>query len=421
MTLVDLPGTAPLDTEAPAVAVPGANPTLVLAALAVGGFAIGTTEFAAMSLLPSFAPDLGLDAPTAGHVISAYALGVVVGAPIIAVLAAKVARRTLLVGLMVLFALGNGLSALAPSYGWMLAFRFLAGLPHGAYFGVAALVAASLVPRERRSQAVSRVLLGLSIATVVGVPLANGIGQLVGWRWSFGLVAVLALLTAVLVWFYAPLGAPAAGASPLRELGALRRGQVWLTLATGAIGFGGLFAVYTYLASTLLEVTHAASAAIPAVLAVFGLGMTVGNLVCAWAADRAQMPAAGATLVWSAAALALYPAASANLWTLTAVVFLIGCGCGLATILQTRLMDVAEDAQTLAAALNHSAFNVANALGPWLAGLALAAGFGLSATGWVGMALALGGFAIWAASLLVERRTGPSHPLSSRHAADAEA
>ena len=410
MTLTELPETTPLDAEAaasatPAVAAPGANPGLVLAALAMGGFSIGTTEFAAMSLLPDFAPDIGIDAPTAGHVISAYALGVVIGAPVIAVLAAKIARRTLLVSLMVLFALGNGLSALAPSYGWMLTFRFLAGLPHGAYFGVAALVAASLVPRDRRSQAVSRVILGLTIATVIGVPLANGIGQIAGWRWSFALVAVLALLTAGLVRLYAPLGAPATGASPLRELGALRRGQVWLTLATGAIGFGGLFSVYTYLASTLLDVTHAPPVAIPAVLAVFGLGMTAGNLVCAWAADRAQMPAAGATLVWSAIALALYPAATASLWTLTPTVFLIGCGCGLATILQTRLMDVAEDAQTLAAALNHSAFNVANALGPWLAGLALTAGFGLPATGWVGVGLALGGLAIWAISLAADRQS----------------
>ena len=389
--------------DASAASPPGRHPGLVLAALAMGGFAIGTTEFAAMSLVPDFAPDLGIDAPTAGHVISAYALGVVVGAPIIAVLAAKIARRTLLVGLMVLFALGNGLSALAPSYHGMLAFRFLAGLPHGAYFGVAALVAASLVPRERRSQAVSRVILGLTIATVVGVPLANVIGQIAGWRWSFGLVALLALLTATMVRILAPLGAPAPGASALRELGALRRGQVWLTLATGAIGFGGLFSVYTYLASTMLEVTHASPAAIPPVLALFGLGLTAGNLACAWAADRALMPAAGATLVWSAVSLALYPFATQSLWTLGPVVFLIGCGGGLATILQTRLMDVAEDAQTLAAALNHSAFNLANALGPWLAGLALTAGLGLPATGWVGVALALGGFAIWAVSILVER------------------
>jgi DHA1 family inner membrane transport protein len=379
------------------------HPSLVLLALAIGGFAIGTTEFAAMSLVPYFAPDLGIEATTAGHVISAYALGVVVGAPVIAVLAARVARRTLLVGLMLLFALGNGLSALAPSYGWLVAFRFLAGLPHGAYFGVAALVAASLVPRDRRSQAVSRVLAGLTVATMVGVPMANLIGQLLGWRWSFGLVALLALLTATLVRIFAPHGAPLAGASALRELGALRRGQVWLTLVTGAIGFGGMFAVYTYLASTMLEVTHAAAWTIPVVLAIFGLGLTIGNLVCAWLADRAVMPAAGGILVWSAVTLALYPFATGSLWTLAPVVFLIGCSGGLGTVLQTRLMDVAEDAQTLAAALNHSAFNTANALGPWLAGLALSAGFGFPATGWVGVVLALGGLVIWGVSMLMDR------------------
>ncbi|MGY2047100.1 MFS transporter [Methylobacterium sp. JK268] len=379
------------------------HPALALVALATGGFAIGTTEFAAMSLVPDFSPDLGIDAPTAGHVISAYALGVVVGAPVIAVLAARIARRTLLVGLMLLFAFGNLLSAMAPSYPAMLAFRFLAGLPHGAYFGVAALVAASLVPADRRAQAVARVLAGLTVATIVGVPLANLIGQWAGWRWSFALVAGLALLTALLVRLLAPLGPPEAGASALRELGALRRGQVWLTLATGAVGFGGLFAVYTYLASTLLTVTGVAPGMVPLFLALFGLGLTIGNLACAWAADRAQMPAAGLTLVWSAAALALYPAATGTPWTLGLVVFLIGCGGGLATILQTRLMDVAEDAQTLAAALNHSAFNTANALGPWLAGLALARGYGLPTTGLVGAALAVAGLVIWGLSLALDR------------------
>jgi DHA1 family inner membrane transport protein len=391
------------------------HPGLVLLALAIGGFAIGTTEFAAMSLVPYFAPDLGIEATTAGHVISAYALGVVVGAPVIAVLAARLARRTLLVALMLLFTLGNGLSGLAPTYGWLVAFRFLAGLPHGAYFGVAALVAASLVPRERRSQAVAGVLAGLTIATMVGVPLANLIGQFMGWRWSFEFAALLGLLTATLVRICAPYGPPEAGASPLRELGALRRGQVWLTLATGAIGFGGMFAVYTYLASTMLEVTHLAPWSIPVMLTVFGFGLTIGNLVCAWLADRGVMRAAGATLVWSAVALALYPFATGSVWTLAPVVFLIGCGGGLGTVLQTRLMDVAEDAQTLAAALNHSAFNTANALGPWLAGLVLAAGFGFPATGWVGVALALGGLGIWGVSLAADRQK-LSEPRMSRAA-----
>ncbi len=183
---------------------PHIHPGLVMAALAMGGFAIGTTEFAAMSLLPYFSAGLGIDAPTAGHVISAYALGVVTGAPIIAVLAAKLPRRTLLIGLMLAFAVGNGLSALAPTYGWMLFFRFLSGLPHGAYFGVAALVAASLVPANRRAQAVARVMVGLTVATVIGVPMANWMGQAIGWRWGFGIVAVLALTTALLVWLYAP-------------------------------------------------------------------------------------------------------------------------------------------------------------------------------------------------------------------------
>ncbi|GEO99031.1 MFS transporter [Methylobacterium haplocladii] len=381
------------------------SPSLVILALAIGGFAIGTTEFASMSLLPEFAPALGIDVPTGGHVISAYALGVVVGAPIIAVLAARIARRTLLVGLMVMFAGGNLLSALAPSYHAMLAFRFFAGLPHGAYFGVAMLLASSLVPRDKRAGASAKVLTGLTVATVVGVPFANVVGQVFGWRWSFAIVAGLALLTAALVRLYAPLGAPIPGASPLRELDALKSRQVWLTLAIGAIGFGGMFSVYTYLASTMLEVTRTSPALIPVALAVFGLGLTVGNLAWAWIADRsgALMASAGATLVWSAVMLALYPAATASLWTLLPVVFLIGSGGGLATILQTRLMDVAEDAQTLAAALNHSAFNVANALGPWLAGLAIAAGYGLPATGWVGVALALGGLAVWAGSLVSDR------------------
>jgi len=379
---------------------------LVLLALATGSFAIGTTEFAAMGLLPYFSHSLGIDAPTAGHVISAYALGVVVGAPVIAVLAARFERRPLLIWLMLLFALGNTLSALSASYEWMLVFRFLSGLPHGAYFGVASLMAASLVPETRRTQAVARVMLGLTVATIIGVPLANGIGQLFGWRWGFAIVAALALLTAALLQAFAPVEEPLAEASPLRELGALTRLQVWLTLGIGAIGFGGMFAVYTYLASTLMAVTHVSPMTVPVALGVFGLGITTGVLVCAWFADRALMPTIGATLIWSAAALALYPFAVGSLWTILPVVFSIGCGGGLGAALQIRLMDVAGEAQTLAAALNHSAFNTANALGPWLGGLAIAAGFGWASPGWVGVALALGGLVFWAISLVVPPAAG---------------
>ncbi|WP_198670480.1 MFS transporter [Oceanicella sp. SM1341] len=385
-------------------AAAAAHPLLLTLALAVGGFAIGTTEFAAMSLLPFYARDFGIDEPAAGTAISAYALGVCVGAPVIAVLAAKLSRRVLLIGLMVLFALANGLSALAPSYPMLVAFRFLSGLPHGAYFGVAALLAASLVPPGKRAQAVGRVILGLTIATTVGVPLANAIGQVLGWRSGFLIVAVLAALTATLIAIFAPHDRPQQGASPLRELGALGRRQVWLTLGIGAVGFGGMFTVYTYLGSTLIEYTHAAPLALPVMLSLFGLGMTVGTVICARAADRAMMPSIAITLVVNAAALLTFSAVAGSVWAMAPVIFVIGCGGGLSTMLQARLMSVAADAQTLAAALNHSAFNIANALGPWLGGLAIAGGLGWPSIGWVGACLALGGLGVWAVTLADARR-----------------
>lgn len=375
---------------------------LVLFALAMGGFAIGTTEFAAMSLLPYFAATFGITEPTAGHAISAYAAGVVVGAPVIAVLAAKWPRRALLLVLMACFAVANVLTAFSPTYGAMVAFRFLSGLPHGAYFGVAMLVAASLVPVNARAQAASRVLIGLTIATIIGVPAATWLGQALGWRVGFGVVGVLASLTVLLVWLFVPADKPVVGASMLRELGALRRPQVWLTLAIGAIGFGGMFAVYSYLASTLMEVTHVEPYIVPIVLVFFGLGMTIGTYVCAWLADRALMPTVGALLLWAAVSLALFPFTTGNIYAVTLVVFMIGCSGGLGVALQTRLMDVAEDAQTLAAALNHSAFNTANAIGPWLGGIAIAHGYGWSSTGWVGAALAIGGLIFWAISLAAD-------------------
>lgn len=378
------------------------HPNIVLMALAMGGFAIGTTEFASMSLLPYFANDLFIDAPTAGHVISAYALGVVIGAPFIAVLGARFPRRQLLLVLMAVFAVANLLTAFSPSYSWMLVFRFLSGLPHGAYFGVASLVAASLVPINQRTKAISRVILGLTIATIVGVPLASSIGQTVGWRFGFVLVAVLAVVAMGLVWLFAPHDRPHPGAGALRELSALRNAQVWLTLGIGAIGFGGLFAVYTYLASTLLTVTHVFTDVLPGVFAIFGVGMTCGTLFAGWAADRWLMITAGGLLLWSAFWLAIYPGSTGSVRLLCIVVFMIGIGGGLATVLQTRLMDVAGDAQTLAAALNHSAFNFANALGPFLGGLAIHAGYGFPSTGWVGCALALAGFLIWAVSIRAE-------------------
>ncbi|TPW26083.1 MFS transporter [Pararhizobium mangrovi] len=374
----------------------------------MGGFAIGTTEFATMSLLPYFAKGLGIDQATAGHVISAYALGVVVGAPAIAVLAAKLARRTLLIALMLVFAVTNAASALAPTYGWMLVFRFMSGLPHGAYFGVAALMASSLVPPHRRALAVGRTMIGLTVATVVGVPFANVLGQVFGWRWGFVVVAAFALATVGLIALFAPRGDPIAGASPLRELGTLARRQVWLTLAIAAVGFGGMFAVYSYAASTLLTITGTGPAMVPVVLCLFGVGATLGTLAASWAADKALMATAGGILAVAAVLYALFPLAAPHVWSMASLVFLIGAAGGLSPVLQTRLMDVAGDAQTLAAAMNHSAFNVANALGPLLTGMAIEAGYGFTSAGWVGCALALAGIAIWAVSLLDMRNRGKS-------------
>ncbi|PMQ05129.1 Inner membrane transport protein YdhP [Dyella sp. AD56] len=391
-----------LDPGTPPIRVPHVG--LVILALAVGGFAIGTTEFATMSMLPLFAQGLGIDAPTAGHAISAYALGVVVGAPVITVLGARLPRRGLLLMLMAMFTVFNGLTGLSPSYHWMLVFRFLSGLPHGAYFGVAALVASSLVPANRRTRAVGQMFLGLTCATIVGVPLASWLGQSVGWRWSFALVALLGVATMIAVYTFAPNTPADAKASPLRELGALKRPQVWMTLGIGAIGFGGLFAVYTYLADILLKVTHMSLDAVPWVMGVFGIGMTLGNLIVPMLADRALMRTAGGLLVWSMLTLAVFPFTAGNVWALGAIVFLIGMGGALGTVLQTRLMDVAGDAQGLAASLNHSAFNAANALGPFLGGLAIAHGYGWTSPGWVGSGLALGGLLLWFVSMAMDRR-----------------
>ncbi|MEI4471759.1 MFS transporter [Frigidibacter sp. MR17.24] len=394
-------GAAPVSTQSAPVPT---SPRLVILALALGGFAIGTTEFAAMALVPYFSPDLGISEAKASEVISAYALGVVVGAPLLAVLGAKISRRMLLVLLMVAFGIFNVLSALAPDFRTMLAFRFLSGMPHGAYFGVAALVAASVVPANRRSAAVARILVGLTIATTIGVPFASILGQTVGWRWGFGLVGVLAALTAVAVFLMAPKDRPKPGSNPLSELAALKNRQVWLTLATGAVGFGGFFAVYTYLASTLKTTMGAPPSMEPVMLMVAGVGMTAFTFLAGWAADRNQTAAGFASLILGAIVLALYPVATGSIWTMGIAVFSMSVIGGLSTVLQTRLMDVAGEAQQLAAALNHSAFNVANALGPWLAAQVIAMGYGFPSSGYVGAALSLGGLVIFAITVADAKR-----------------
>jgi DHA1 family inner membrane transport protein len=369
-------------------------------ALAVGGFGIGTGEFGIMGLLPDVAGDIGVSIPMAGHVISAYALGVVVGAPIIAVLAARLPRRMLLLALMTVFAAGNVASALASDYRWLVVLRFLTGLPHGAYFGVASLVAASMAQPNQRARAVGRVMLGLTVATLLGVPLATSFGQTLGWRAAFAAVGAIGGLATLLIWRFVPAVSADANASALRELGALRRLQVWLTLGIGAVGSGGMFAVFSYITPTLVDVAGIRESIVPFVLCVFGTGMIIGNVAGSRLADRALLPTIGGVLVWNAIMLGLLVFTAGHAWLAVTNVLLIGTGFALVPALQTRLMDVAADAQTLAAALNHSAFNIANALGAWLGGVAIAAGYGWTSTGWVGASLALGGFGVFVVSRL---------------------
>lgn len=393
------------EDRAPAVPQSRLAVALIELALAVGSFGIGTGEFAIMGLLPNVAQEFNVTTPEAGYAISAYALGVVVGAPIIAVLAAKLARQTLLLLLMAVFAVGNAVSAVAPTFESFVLLRFLTGLPHGAYFGVAALVAASLVPPNKRTQAVARVMLGLTVATLLGTPIATLFGQILSWRIAFGAVGFMGAMTVVLIWLFLPKDKVQEGASPMRELGAFRRKQVWFTLGIGAVGFGGLFSVFSYIASTATEVAGMPESAVPVMMALFGSGMIVGNLVGAWFADRNLMATIGGVLASSAVVMTVLWLTAENPYLLSACVFLVGCSVAIGPALQTRLMDVAADAQTLAAALNHSAFNVANALGAWLGGLAIAAGYGFASTGWVGAALAVAGLVVFGLSLVSDQRS----------------
>lgn len=388
---------------------------LAVFALALGGFGIGTTEFVAMGLLPDIAASLHVSEPTAGHVISAYALGVVIGAPLIAALTARVNRKTLVLALMTLFTLGNLASVFAPSYGTLVAARFVAGIPHGAFFGIAALVAAHLMGPQNRAKAVAHVLTGLTVATVVGVPVASALGQHFGWRSAFGLVVAIGLVTLTAIWFWVPNLRSMHVTSPLTELGALRRVQVWLALLVGMVGFGGMFAVYTYVATTMTDVAGLPRALVPLALMAFGLGMVIGNLAGGRMADISVVRGLYLSISALGVVLALFVLAANNPWTALVGLFLIGAaGSAIGPALQTRLMDVAHDAQTLAAALNHSALNIANATGAWIGGVVIAAGYGYTAPAAAGALLTLAGLAVLTLSVALQRTTRRRAALSAQ-------
>jgi DHA1 family inner membrane transport protein len=380
---------------------------LALLALATGGFAIGTTEFVTMGLLPQIADGVRISIPTAGHVVSAYAIGVVVGAPVIAALGARTGRKRLLLGLMAVFVVGNVLSAVANSYELLMAARFLTGLPHGAFFGIGAVVGASMVPVNRRAWAVSMMMVGLPVANIVGVPVTTLLGQRFGWQLPFVAVGILGLLTLIAVWFW--IGPQPVGndVNVRSELSALAKPQVWMALLVGMVGFGGMFATYSYITPTMTDLAGFSEAAVTIVLAVYGIGMTGGTLVGGRLADRALMPSLYGGLVAVTIVLTTFGWLAHSKPGALVGVFALGFSASiLIPALQTRLMDVAHEGQSLAASLNHSTLNVANALGAWLGSVVLAAGYGYEWPSRVGAVLAVAGLVLALVSGQMDRRRG---------------
>ncbi|GAA1073465.1 MFS transporter [Nocardiopsis composta] len=368
---------------------------IALWALTLGAFGIGTTEFVIMGLLPEVAGDLGVSIPTAGHLISGYAAGVVVGAPLLAIAGSRLPRRTMLLALLALFTVANAVSAVAPGYEALLGARVLAGLPHGAFLGIGSVVAADMVAGHRRGQAVARVLLGLTLANVVGVPLGALMGQQIGWRWAFAAVAVIGAVSLVALRLALP-EQPRPAPIPVRaELRVFRRPQVLLAFAVVVFGFGGSFAAYGYISPMLTEVTGLQGMAVTLVLALYGAGMTVGAIAGGRLADRAPMPTLWLFTAALAVLLALFTVTVASPILAPVTFFLIGAtGFIAVTSLQTMILDRAKEAPGLAAAGIHSAFNIANAMGATLGGAAISAGFGLASPSMVGALLSAVGLGL---------------------------
>ncbi|GAA4249770.1 MFS transporter [Dactylosporangium darangshiense] len=386
-----------------------------LLALSLGGFGIGLTEFVAMGLLPDISkdllPQLYAQSPAkavahGGWMITAYALGVVVGAPTIAALTARLPRKTLVVGLLGLFTLGTVASAVAPGFWLVLVARFVAALPHGAYFGAAGLVAASIIGPGSQAKGFAAVLGGLTAANVFGVPLITKLGQAAGWRLAYFAIAAMFALTLAFVALTVPATPADPAGSPRAELRAFRSPQVWLVAVTAAVGFGGFFAIDSYIAPVTTHVAHLGESAVPWVLVAVGLGMTVGNALGGWASDRDLRRSLLIGFVVFIASMAAFALLAHNRYSLFAGAFLIGAaGLFLGPAMQSRLIGVAPGAQLMGAAVNQSAMNIANSLGAALGGVVIASGWGYVAPSWVGVGLGVAGFALAGASFALESRS----------------
>lgn len=392
--------------SAPLVAPPHGR-TAALLLLTFGTFVVGTGEFAIMGMLPEFAASLGLSPADAGHAITAYALGVVVGAPLITILGARLSRRELMLVLLLLFCFGNALSVAMPTPGLIEVARFITGLPHGALFGISALVAASMVERSHRGWAVGRVLSGIAISTLIGAPFSTFAANHFGWRIAYLIIGSLGFVTFLGVLRYIPADVPNRKNSPLREVKALGNTQVLLTLLTAAIGFGGMFAIYTYLTSVVQNVTHVPEWEVMLYMVIWGCGMLAGTNVGAWIVDRNINLAVILALSGSIFVMLLFPYVMHNPLGLMADAFFIPAFVNaLGPALQTRLMDFAEDAQTLAASLNHSAFNIANALGASLGSVLLGRQLGYGSLGIGSALLSAGGLAVYFIALAALKSSG---------------
>lgn len=386
---------------------------MALLSLAIGSFGIGMTEFVIMGLLPDIAadllPSLWESSPEeaigqTGILISLYALGVVIGAPTIAGLVARFPRHRVMIGLAIALTVFNALTVLLPSFGLVGASRLLAGLPHGAYFGIGALVAADVLGPGKRAQGVAFILTGLTIANVVGVPIGTYLGQQWGWRTAFLIVAVVFAAAAACIAAFVPKHPGEPGRTLRSELGVFRVGQVWLTLGIGAIGFGGFFAVYSYVAPLVTDVAGSPQWVVPIVLVIVGLGMTVGNLLGGFLADRDLRRTLVLGMVALTAVLVLLAVLSFQIILLAVLAFAVGLVSSvLSPAIQTRLMDVAGDNQSIAAAMNHSALNIGNSLGAFLGGAVIAWGWGFTAPAWVGAVLAVVGLGITLVAFRAQR------------------
>ncbi|MBB4837220.1 MULTISPECIES: MFS transporter [Sphingomonas] len=381
------------------------SPRLALTALSIGAFGIGVTEFTPMGLLPVIAGDLGVSIPTAGLLVSAYAIGVLIGAPLMTLTTGRVPRRTLLIALTAIFTLGNLMAAFSDSYAMLLAARIVTSLNHGAFFGVGSVVAAGLVAPEKRAGAIATMFMGLTIATIGGVPLATWAGEAIGWRAVFGAIAAIGVVTMIALRLFVPALPAEKDADMMAELRVLGRGPVLFALALTMVGFSAMFTVFTYIAPILREAAHASTFWVTVALVIFGIGLTAGN----WLGGRyADKSVEGALITMTAALAVLLVAFAFGMFSLPVAIVLMplwgAASFALVPPLQMRVMDAAHEAPNLASAMNIGAFNLGNAIGAALGGEVIREGMGYPAVSLAAAAMALVSLAMVLSPKLVRRR-----------------